>query len=342
MVRGSLLCGMRRSGYNATMRILRALCAVGAIVAVTTGILSPVTAATQTKSGSVDVSGVVPGPPPATAPSIDVPSQGTIFTEKNIEVKGSCIDGLIVRIFRNAIFAGSALCQPDGSFSLFIDLSEGRNDLIARQYDSLEQSSPNSDMVTVYYNPPQSQPSLPGEGPSSPPSSTSGGQPASPSPQVAQFQLIIDYDYSFKGVSVNFPFHLPIHFSGGAGPYAIAVNWGDGNTTVVSRESTDQFFVDHTYDRAGAYIVKIRVSDKNGNTAYLQFVLIVNGQNNQGTGLFGTPFSFDWGLNILLPSLSFGALGFAGGFFFSHYWQRRHNRIKSKESGDKKFPADGK
>lgn len=306
------------------MRILRGLCALGIGITVVVMGATPLLAVDQTKSGSVDVSGIVPGPPPATPPTITVPAQDAVFSQKNIDVKGDCTPGLVVRIFRNAIFAGSALCQSDGTFALMIDLTEGRNDLIARQYDSLDQSSPDSDTVSVFYNPPQAQPSLPGE---TPPSSTSSGQTTSTPPsQVAQFQLIIDYDYSFRGISPNVPLHLPIHFSGGTPPYAIAVNWGDGSTTVVSRESADQFFVDHTYKKAGAYNVKIRISDKNGNTAYLQFVLIVNGKDGQMSNLFGVPFNFNAWLNTALPTIAFSVASFVSGFFFSHYWQRRKQR----------------
>lgn len=276
-----------------------------------------------TQSGTVDVSGVVPGPPPATPPTIDVPVQNATFPQKTIDVKGSCLANLIVRIFRNEIFAGSALCQADGTFALQIDLTEGRNDLIGRQYDSLNQSSPDSDTVTVYYVPPVQQPELPNGLPGT--TSTGGNQPlpSSPQPQVAQFQLIIDYDYSFRGVTANKPLHLPIHFTGGTPPYAVSVSWGDGSQSVVSRESAEQFFVDHVYAKPGTYTVKIRISDKNGNTAYLQFVLVVNGTlaEKPATSLFGQPLTIDTLPAILVPSAAFGAAGFAGGFFFAHRWR---------------------
>jgi hypothetical protein len=290
---------------------------------------SPVLAGTQTSSGDINLGATVPGPPPATAPTIDVPTANTTFTQKLIDVKGTCVANLTVRIFRNAIFAGSAFCQLDNTYALQIDLTEGRNDLIARQYDSLNQSSPDSDTVTVYFTPPGG-PSLPGENPT--PAPTPGSSSANPSNPVAEFQLVIDYDYSFRGVTVNNPLHLPIHFMGGTPPYAVSISWGDREQNVVSRENADQFFVDHIYKKPGVQIVKLRVSDKNGNQAYLQFVLIVNGTAPESpNNLLGTPITHDLLPYVVIPAIVFGAAGLAFGIFFGHRWQMRGKKPQDKD-----------
>jgi hypothetical protein len=288
---------------------------------------APVAAGNQTSNGQIDLGATVPGPPPATAPTIDVPAENTTFTQKLIDVKGTCIAGLTVRVFRNAIFAGSAFCQGSNTYALQIDLTEGRDDLIARQYDAVNQSSPDSDTITVFFAPP-SGPSLPGETPAPQPGSSS----ATPSSPVAEFQLIIDYDYSFRGVTVNNPLHLPIHFMGGTPPYAVSVSWGDREQSVISRENADQFFVDHIYKQPGVQIVKLRVSDKNGNQAYLQFVLIVNGKSSETVGtLLGVPISNDLLPVIFLPSIVFGAVGMLFGVFVGHHWQNRGKKPNNKD-----------
>src|SRR5690349_7483025 len=93
-------------------------------------VASPVFAAQQVKSGDIVINSQVVGPPPSTPPTIDSPADGTTFDHKQIEVKGSCVAGLIVKIYRNKVFAGSALCANNGTYSLSIDLYDGRNDLI--------------------------------------------------------------------------------------------------------------------------------------------------------------------------------------------------------------------
>lgn len=324
------------------MRILRSLGIFCVCLVMAVSGSMPAYAATQTKDGTIDVSGLVVGPPPAMAPTIDIPTQNTTFTQKLIDVKGGCIAGLVVRIFRNAIFAGSTLCQNTNTYSLQIDLTENRNDLVARQYDTLNQSSPDSNTVTVYFAPPSKQPHLPGDEPTpgqpSPQSPSGGGTPAAPSgpAETSQFQLIIDYDYSFRGITVNIPLHLPVHFSGGTPPYAVSVSWGDGSQSVISRETAEQFFVDHTYKQPGAYAVKLSVSDKNGNQAFLQFVLIVNGQNNPTDDvLFGLPIAFNSWFKIIFVAFVFALAGFGGGFLFSHYWRRKREKRETKDKNSK-------
>lgn len=241
-------------------------------------------ATTQTHQGTVEVSGIVTGPPPSTAPTIEDPAPDTTFTQKSISVKGSCIANLIIRIYRNNFFAGSTLCQANGTFSLSIDLFEGKNDLIARQFDTYGQSSPDSNTVPVYYTPTlSSSPTLPGS-PASPTRSA-------PIENIAQFQLIIEYDYTLQTIYTGKPFYFPVKFTGGNKPYAISITWGDDTNDVYSKQSTQPFTVQHTYQKSGYYTVTLKVSDSKGEQAMLRFVLLVNGE--QDTSLISKVLSPD-------------------------------------------------
>jgi hypothetical protein len=257
-----------------------------AMSVLSTALLLPMPAAALTSQGDINVSGAVTGPPPSTAPTIEEPASNTTFNQKSITVKGSCIAGLVVKVYRNGFFAGSALCQPDGKYSLQIDLFLGKNDLVARQSDSMGQTSPDSNIVTVFYTTPS--PQLPSDT-----STPSGGAPSTAPTDtpagLAQFQLVIEYDYTLQSIYVNQPFYLPIKFAGGTGPYAVSIDWGDGTSDIFSRDTTDQFTVDHTYTQAGYYTASLKVSDKNGDQASMTFVLLVNGEPD--TSLIGQLFS---------------------------------------------------
>ncbi len=275
-------------------------------------------AATQTQSGSININGIVPGPPPSTPPTIDNPVQGQNFDVKNITVSGGCIVGLLVKVFDNNIFAGSTLCQAGGTWSLQIDLNIGRNDLIARQYDTLNQSSPDSDTVTVYYVPPSISPSIPGDN-------------ASPPVQTAEFELRINYDYTVIGVFPGQPFRLPISFYGGTPPYAVSIDWGDGSTSLYSRSNSKEFVSEHIYKEAGYKTVTIKVTDAEGNTAYLQFVLVVNGRVNSpfAVPIFdGGRLAIAWPLVGLIIGIGTGIVG--GILFERHYLVRRRKRKNLK------------
>lgn len=219
-----------------------------------------------TANGDINVSGTVPTPPPENPPTIDQPTSDHIFNQKNITVSGRCDPGLIVKIFNNGVFVGSTVCQSNSTYSLRIDLFIARNDLVARQYDSLNQASPDSNAVSVYYSPPQ--PAFPGTG-----APGADNQP----PTVAHFQLIIDYDYTVQSIFGGHAFRLPVKFMGGSGPYTVTIDWGEGSSNSFKRSNTNSFDTSFIYERPGTYIVSIKVNDSIGQEAYLQFVVIVNG-----------------------------------------------------------------
>lgn len=223
-------------------------------------------ALTLTGTGQNQISALVSGPPPSSAPTIDSPSSGTNFDVKNITVSGGCTTGLIVKLFSNNIFVGSVVCQS-GQYSLQLDLFIDRNDLIARQYDSLNQPSPDSNTVSVYFLPPNSV-------------ETSPSSSANPASIQSNFLLFINYDYTVIGVFPNQPFRLPMVFGGGNPPYAIVVDWGDGTNSIFSKQDNSKFFADHIYKTPGLYTVKATVTDKYGDTAYIQFVIEVKGARN--------------------------------------------------------------
>jgi hypothetical protein len=222
-------------------------------------------AATQTGVGNIDVSAVVSGPPPSTAPTIDSPTQGSNLDTRISTVSGGCVAGLVVRLFINNVNAGSAVCQPDGTWSLQATLFENRNDLVARQYDVLDQSSPPSETITVYYLPPSATPTIPD---------------ATNTPPAVGYQLVINYQYTVKSVFPDQTFALPVSFYGGVAPYAVSIDWGDGTNDIYSRPNTSEFVATHTYKSAGYKQPSVRVTDSTRDTAFLQFVVLVNGKLN--------------------------------------------------------------
>ena len=243
--------------------------------------VSPSFAAPQTSSGAIQVDSLVAGPPPSTPPTIELPAPETTFSDKSISVSGSCIADLVVKLYRNNFFAGSTLCQSDGKFSLSIDLYLGKNDLIARQYDIANQASPDSNGVSVFYTPAAS-PILPDESTPSSDTHRTTQPPGSATMDTAQFQLVINYDYTLQAILVNKPFHLPVSFAGGTPPYAININWGDGTNDTFSKDNTNPFTTEHTYTETGYYTATISLSDKDNNKASMQFVVLVSGQQSSG------------------------------------------------------------
>jgi len=236
---------------------------------------SMVAAVENPQSGSAGLQGTVPTPPPKNAATITTPSNGASFNKLPITVAGLCESGLLIKIFANNVFVGSALCN-NGSYTLQVDLFEGRNDLVARIFDALDQPGPDSNVVTVTYHNDQF-----------------GGS----SSQLLTLSSI----YARRGANPGEKLNWPIIISGGTGPYAISTDWGDGKPpTVQSEQFAGNVTISHTYDTAGTYIVIVRATDKNGATAFLQLVGQANGavtQSNQkgtGGGLTSTVTTVVW------------------------------------------------
>lgn len=199
------------------------------------------------------------GDPPTTPAAITTPSNGQTFTNIPITVAGLCPNGTIVKIFKNGVFAGSVPCK-NGSFSLQIDLFPGRNDLIARVSDALDQDGPDSATVSVTFN-----------------DARFGGAPAN--------RISLTSNYVRRGTNPGDTLTWPIILSGGTGPYAISVDWGDGKpNTLMSREFPGVFDINHIYASPGTYNIIVKATDKNGDAAFLQVVGVANGalsgQNN--------------------------------------------------------------
>lgn len=204
------------------------------------------------QSNSSGLTGSVGSKPPSRGPTITTPTAGQTFTNVPVTVSGLCTSGLLVKIFDNNVFMGSAVCTS-GSYSIQIDLFSGENDLVARQYDALDQASPDSNIVRVRFNDSQFN--------------TTGST-----------LLILTSDYARRGANPGETLTWPISLSGGTGPYAISVDWGDNKaTTLMSLELPGTFNIQHIYDTAGEYSVIIKATDKNGLTAYLQVVAVANG-----------------------------------------------------------------
>jgi hypothetical protein len=208
------------------------------------------------QTGTGGLQGTVQTPPPKTAATITTPRNGQTFTSMPITVAGLCPTDLLVKVFANNVFVGSAMCNG-GSYSLRVNLLDGRNDIVVRVFDALDQPGPDSNVVTVTYINDQFR---------------TTGVPL----------LTLTSVYARRGANPGEELLWPITVSGGTPPYAISVDWGDGKgDNLYSQAFTGTFNIRHVYESAGIYVVIVRATDKNGQTAFLQLVGQANGSVTQ-------------------------------------------------------------
>jgi hypothetical protein len=207
---------------------------------------------TNPQSGSTGLEATVPGAAPTQAATIGVPANGQVFTSTPITVSGLCKTGLLVKIFSNNVFTGSVTCV-NGSFSLKVDLFSGRNDLVARVFDALDQQGPDSNTVSVTFR----------------------------DAQFAQFgtHMTLSSSYARRGANPGDKLTWPFILSGGTAPYALSIDWGDSSAADLRSVSFPGIVnTSHIYTQAGVYTIVAKATDANGTSAYLQVVGVANGK----------------------------------------------------------------
>ncbi len=213
------------------------------------------------QSGAVGMEGSISAPAPTQPATIAVPSDGQTFSSVPITVSGLCPPGddLIIKLFKNNIFGGSAPCI-DGSYEMETDLFIGENELVAVVFDALDQAGPESNSVTVFFEDD---------------SIAAVGRPT------------LSSNFAKRGANPGQTLTWPIDLSGGQGPYAVSVDWGDGSSPdLFTLEFPGTFDIEHVYERPGVYNIVIKVTDANGSPAFLQLVGVANGplaQDDIGT-----------------------------------------------------------
>ena len=239
-------------GYDMKIALLRLAAAVPLSVAL---LVTGGRAQAATESGSVGLQGTISAPPPTQGATISIPRSGQSFTELPITVSGLCPNGLLVKLFKNNVFGGSAQCAS-GSFSIVTDLFSGTNELIARVYDDLDQAGPDSNVVTVSFS----------------------------DPRFSGTRVSVTSTYAKRGAPPGSKLSWPLIISGGAAPYAVSIDWGDKTPPdLLSRPFAGEFNVTHTYSSTGIYNVVVKVTDKDGVSAFLQLVGVGVGPITQDT-----------------------------------------------------------
>jgi hypothetical protein len=208
---------------------------------------------------------------------ITSPADGTHFSLTPITVEGTCVIDYRVVLYRNGVISGSGICKGDGTFSIKSDLSYGRNEFKARQYDLVDQASPESNTVVVFLDRPAVI-----IGP--------GGVTIQP------FTIRTDTPYQVGNPGDEFIW--PIEVLGGQAPYAISWNWGDGSVDVISLPGAGPYKAKHVYTKPGEYRIIIKGSDALGQTAYLELLAVVKG--DPGIGATRPSGWFDGGLLLIL------------------------------------------
>jgi hypothetical protein len=189
---------------------------------------------------------------PTQGASITTPGNGGSYSTSPITVTGICPDDLLVQVYNNSVMVGSVMCV-NGSFSIEVSLFAGINELSAIVFDQLDQAGPTSNLITVNYS----------------------------NTQFSAFGALITLTSSYgrRSAAAGSELTWPLQLSGGAGPYAFSIDWGDGSgAQLKSQPQAGLIDIAHIYKKAGVYRVNVKVTDVNGVSAFLQVIGLGNGK----------------------------------------------------------------
>jgi len=206
----------------------------------------------EPKPGSFGLEATKTQPPPTQGATITTPGNGASFATSPITVNGICPNGLLVQIYDNGVMVGAVMCTA-GSFSIEVSLFAGTNELSAIVYDELDQAGPVSNIVTVTYT----------------------------DTRFTAFGALITLTsaYGRRSAPAGSQLGWPLQLSGGSGPYAFSIDWGDGTPNELKSQSlTGVVAIAHTYKKAGIYRANVKVTDVNGVSAFLQVIPLANGK----------------------------------------------------------------
>jgi len=232
--------------------LLSALCGLCAMVfaAPTVSAITPLPTPPP-GANSYGLSATKVQPPPTQGATVTLPASGTAFTSSPVTVGGICPKDLLVEVYDNNVMVGAVMCT-DGSFSIQVSLFSGQNDLTAKVYDAIGQTGPDSNTITVTYN-----------------NSTLG-----PFGEL----ITLTSTYGRRAADVGTELSWPLLLSGGNGPYAFSISWGDATkNTLMSQALPGAVNISHTYTTAGVFKVTVQATDVHGATAFLTLVAVSNG-----------------------------------------------------------------
>ncbi len=225
--------------------------------------------------------------------AITSPTAGTIFTNQApVTVTGTCPGSSYVELYVNGTFAGVGLCSSSHLFQIQASLFNGTDNLVAKDFNVTDLEGPDTPGVTVSLE-------LPVKTPAPAPSGQSAGavtasdQAAAASGGTASSAtlpppLLLSSSFQWKTFSTGSTFSWKMDLEGGTPPYAVAVDWGDGQTSNYTFKGDPVFNISHSYAKPGYYSIKARSLDSKGNQKVMQLAALISPPGQAGSFFGGS------------------------------------------------------
>ena len=202
--------------------------------------------------------------------TITSPAADSVFTTQDpITVGGVCPSNSYVELYINGTFSGVSLCSADRTFVIQAYLFTGTNKLVTKDFNITDQQGPDTTGIVVSLELPEAA-----NPPNKANSTGSGGDNSTLIP--APLPLLQTSAFHWQTFSTNATFAWKLDLSGGAPPYVVTVDWGDGQTSNYRFPTDPVFTITHAYSKAGYYPVTVSSTDSIGSQQVMQLAALIN------------------------------------------------------------------
>lgn len=218
------------------------------------------------RADTYNVSATVPYDTPSTASTFGGSFDGLASPTRAVALSGTCqyvYPASIVAIYRLGVLMASTACTVTNTYQLDVTLVDGQNVLLARTYNMNGLYGPDSVSITVSYTPP----AVPL--PQTPPQVATQDAPSTLSIVTQAPFHVVDAKHTTVQVSVL--------VDGGATPYTIELNWGDGTTESKQVSASGTYTFEHEYEKPATYQARARVTDVLGVSREQVFAVVAPG-----------------------------------------------------------------
>lgn len=236
-------------------------------------------ASATTYAETYNVNASVPYEAPTQAAVIDSSDDGSVFTDVQQTISGSCQvqnPATVVSIWQNGASLGSIGCQS-GRFSISVILSIGQNTIIARTANASGIYGPNSLPKTFMVNTPVPAKPLPPA--VNQPTSAEDRTAATNQGELSGLSLAVDTPFAVLPSDKQATIRIVV--SGGQQPYILQLKWGDGSTEAHTLTEPGTYEYTHTYLVHKTYTVYAYVRDVFG--AYTEYIYAIISGNKSPT-----------------------------------------------------------
>lgn len=226
-----------------------------------------------------NVNASVPYEAPTQAAVIDSSDDGSVFTDVQQTLSGSCQiqnPATVVSIWRNGESIGSIGCQS-GRFSVMVIFSIGQNTIIARTANASGVYGPDSIPKKFMVNAPIPAKPLPSE--VNQPTTAEDRKAAVNQGELSGLSLALDAPFSTLSSSKQATIRIVVR--GGQQPYVLQLKWGDGSIESHSLSDPGTYEYSHTYLVHKTYTAYAYVRDVLG--AYTEYMFAIISGNKSPT-----------------------------------------------------------